>query len=68
MSQTQPAIINLQKEIEIRKISQILRVMPFERVSLVLRVLQVHQVNQNKVGGFQAYPIVTYTESLLATN
>lgn len=59
--------VDFEKERYIKEITQILRTLPYERVSLILKVLEAHQEAQGKTHDFQLYPTVAYTEATLAT-
>ncbi len=59
MAQTR--VVDFVKERDIQEITQILETMPSERVSLIRQVLQAQPEAQDKLDGFQACPIITYT-------
>ena len=50
-------IIDFQKELEIARISQILRTWPLFRVQIVLAAVQARESNQNKVACLPCYLI-----------
>lgn len=59
--------VDFQKEREIFRITQILRALPYERVSLILEVLQARQEAEGKVHDFQLCPTIAYTEATPVT-